>query len=50
MIMEYVTLNNGVKMPMIGIGTFLLQLEDAEATVFAALVEIKFLKMTRKNT
>lgn len=39
MIMEYVTLNNGVKMPMVGIGTFLLQPEDAEAAVFAALKE-----------
>ena len=38
-IMEYVTLNNGVKMPMVGIGTFLLQPEDAEAAVFAALKE-----------
>ena len=37
--MEYVTLNNGVKMPMVGIGTFLLQPEDAEAAVFAALKE-----------
>lgn len=39
MIMEYVTLNNGVKMPMVGIGTFLLQPEDVEAAVFAALKE-----------
>lgn len=39
MIMEYVTLNNGVKMPMVGIGTFLLQPEDAEAAVFHALKE-----------
>lgn len=39
MIMEYVTLNNGVKMPMVGIGTFLLQPEHAEAAVFAALKE-----------
>ena len=38
-IMEYVTLNNGVKMPMVGIGTFLLQPEDAEAAVFHALKE-----------
>lgn len=37
--MEYVTLNNGVKMPMVGIGTFLLQPEDAEAAVFHALKE-----------
>ena len=37
--MEYVTLNNGVKMPMVGIGTFLLQPEDAEAAVLNALKE-----------
>ena len=37
--MEYVILNNGVKMPMVGIGTFLLQPEDAEAAVFHALKE-----------
>ena len=29
--MEYVTLNNGVKMPMAGIGTFLLTPDEAEA-------------------
>ena len=35
--MEYVTLNNGVKMPMAGIGTFLLSPEEAEASVLSAL-------------
>lgn len=35
--MEYVRLNNGVKMPMAGIGTFLLEPDDAEASVLAAL-------------
>ena len=35
--MEYVTLNNGIKMPMAGIGTFLLSLDEAEASVLAAL-------------
>ena len=35
--MEYVTLNNGIKMPMAGIGTFLLSPDEAEASVFAAL-------------
>ena len=30
--MEYVTLNNGVKMPMAGIGTFLLSPDEAEAS------------------
>ena len=31
--MEYVTLNNGIKMPMAGIGTFLLTPDEAEASV-----------------
>jgi len=35
--MEYVTLNNGVKMPMAGIGTFLLSPDEAEAAVTSAL-------------
>lgn len=35
--MEYVTLNNGVKMPMAGIGTFLLTPDEAEASVLTAL-------------
>ena len=35
--MEYATLNNGVKMPMAGIGTFLLSPDEAEASVLAAL-------------
>ena len=35
--MEYVTLNNGVKMPMAGIGTFLLEPDDAENSVISAL-------------
>ena len=35
--MEYVTLNNGVKMPMAGIGTFLLTPDEAEAAVLEAL-------------
>lgn len=34
--MEYVTLNNGIKMPMAGIGTFLLSPDEAEASVLAA--------------
>lgn len=37
--MEYATLNNGVKMPMAGIGTFLLEPDDAEASVLSALKE-----------
>ena len=35
--MEYATLNNGLKMPMAGIGTFLLSPDEAEASVLAAL-------------
>lgn len=35
--MEYVVLNNGIKMPMAGIGTFLLKPDEAEASVLAAL-------------
>lgn len=35
--MEYVTLNNGVKMPVVGIGTFLLTPDEAENSVAHAL-------------
>ena len=35
--MEYLTLNNGMKMPMDGIGTFLLSPDEAEASASAAL-------------
>lgn len=35
--MEYATLNNGVKMPMAGIGTFLLTPDEAEASALSAL-------------
>lgn len=35
--MEYVTLNNGIHMPMAGIGTFLLSPDEAEASVLSAL-------------
>lgn len=35
--MEYTTLNNGVKMPMAGIGTFLLTPDAAESSVLGAL-------------
>ena len=37
--MEYTVLNNGVKMPMVGIGTFLLTPDEAEASVLSALKE-----------
>lgn len=35
--MKYTSLNNGVKMPMAGIGTFLLTPDEAEASVVSAL-------------
>lgn len=35
--MEYATLNNGIKMPMAGIGTFLLTPDEAEASALSAL-------------
>ena len=35
--MEYAVLNNGVKMPMAGIGTFLLSPDEAEASCISAL-------------
>lgn len=35
--MEYTTLNNGIKMPMAGIGTFLLTSDQAESAVLEAL-------------
>ena len=34
---KYVKLNNGVEMPMAGIGTFLLSPDDAEASILSAL-------------
>ena len=35
--MDYATLNNGLKMPMAGIGTFLLTPDEAETSVLSAL-------------
>ena len=35
--MEYITLNDGNKMPAIGLGTFLMKPEDAEEAVYNAL-------------
>ena len=35
--MRYITLNNGVKMPQLGLGTYLLEPDDAEAAVKSAL-------------
>ena len=35
--MEYITLNNGVKMPMAGIGAFMMSPAEAESAVESAL-------------
>ena len=35
--MQFATLNNGIQMPMAGIGTFLLQPDEAQAAVLSAL-------------
>ena len=35
--MEYITLNNGIKCPVVGIGTFMLSPEDAQNSVREAL-------------
>ena len=35
--MEYATLNNGIKMPMAGIGVFMMSPAEAEASVESAL-------------
>lgn len=35
--MEYFTLNNGTKIPAVGIGTFMMQPDEAEAAVLTAL-------------
>ena len=37
--MKYATLNNGVKMPMAGIGTFLLAPDEAESSCLSALAD-----------
>jgi len=36
--MEYITLNDGNKMPAVGLGTFLMKPEDAEEAVYNALM------------
>lgn len=35
--MESIVLNNGIKMPAVGIGTFLMTPDEAEASVLSAL-------------
>ena len=37
--MEYITLNNGVKMPMTGTGTFLLTPDEAEASCISVFAQ-----------
>ncbi|MGI6736952.1 MAG: aldo/keto reductase [Anaerovoracaceae bacterium] len=44
----YITLNNGIKMPQFGIGTFLLTPEQAENSVLAALQD-KYLMVDTAN-
>lgn len=34
--MEYIELNNGIKMPMLGLGTYLLTPDEAENSVEVA--------------
>lgn len=46
--MEYVTLNNGMKMPMLGIGTFLLSPDEAESSVLGALQCGAIVSLTRQ--
>jgi diketogulonate reductase-like aldo/keto reductase len=36
--MNYITLNNGIKMPIIGLGTFMMSPADAEEAVYNALI------------
>ena len=35
--MDYVTLSNGVKAPVLGIGTFMISPEDAVNSVYSAI-------------
>ena len=35
--MDYITLNNGVKIPQLGLGTYLLKPDDAQSSVTSAL-------------
>lgn len=35
--MEYITLNNGIKIPQLGLGTYLLKPDDAQSSVTSAL-------------
>ncbi|WP_432646964.1 hypothetical protein [Mitsuokella sp.] len=35
--MEFTTLSNGVKAPLLGVGTYLLSLEDTEKSVYEAI-------------
>lgn len=44
----FVTLNNGIKMPQFGIGTYLLTPEEAEKSTLAALQEKVFADLAAK--
>ena len=35
--MEYITLSNGIKAPVLGIGTFMISPNDTENAVYAAI-------------
>lgn len=35
--MEYTTLSNGVSVPLLGLGTFMISPEDTEKSVYQAL-------------
>ena len=35
--MEFTTLSNGIKAPLLGVGTFLLSLEETEKSVYEAI-------------
>ena len=35
--MDYITLNNGIKIPQLGLGTYLLKPDDAQSSVTSAL-------------
>ena len=38
--METITLNNGVEIPQVGLGTYLLEPDDAQASVTYALNKV----------
>ena len=46
--MEYVALNNGTKAPLAGIGTFLMQPNEAEEAAYNALIDTANAYMNEK--